>query len=483
MSDLRGVISLNEVISLQKESEWEDPNDVWVFPDGGGSEFKFIDGTVTPAPAATPLGPTYNRVTTARNITITSMGGNCRGIYSTDNLVVIAVRNNTDSILIYERKKIFIWDSSYRRVTFSTNTDDYPPGALRKISYAGAADDEYWGSSLSVDEVNGKICVGSSTGAHLWNFDGTGYVNIDKTGTGIADDFGLICACGDGKVVIGNPDEPRVYGSTTWAESGAVYVYNLDGTGEFKIQPSIAILTRSNTWSGAYLDFGTSVAIDSNRIIVGTPGLRPFSTYFGNTSYAYNGGFYTYKLDGTGETEHYGSDTLSNNLTMNTFFNRTGKYVAAKNGKIITGSGDDDQADSPNSGCVYQISTPNQTAAGSSSMSDRFLDTPRDRDRFGTRTNVGRYRRSNGTLTTIFMSMASGEGRIYWDTSASNMEDYVSGPTNNSTSPLLKEPFDVIEGHILIGDDHPTNNQASQRLYFKNIEPTSSQMVDYPPIV
>ena len=34
MSDLRGVISLNEVISLQKESEWEDPNDVWVFPDG-----------------------------------------------------------------------------------------------------------------------------------------------------------------------------------------------------------------------------------------------------------------------------------------------------------------------------------------------------------------------------------------------------------------------------------------------------------------
>ena len=53
----------------------------------------------------------------------------------------------------------------YRRVTFSTNTDDYPPGALRKISYAGAADDEYWGSSLSVDEVNGKICVGSSTGA------------------------------------------------------------------------------------------------------------------------------------------------------------------------------------------------------------------------------------------------------------------------------------------------------------------------------
>ena len=91
MSDLRGVISLNEVISLQKESEWEDPNDVWVFPDGGGSEFKFIDGTVTPAPAATPLGPTYNRVTTARNITITSMGGNCRGIYSTDNLVVIVL--------------------------------------------------------------------------------------------------------------------------------------------------------------------------------------------------------------------------------------------------------------------------------------------------------------------------------------------------------------------------------------------------------
>ena len=62
MSDFRVVISLNEVLALQRDSEWEDFNNVWIFPDGGGSEFKFIDGTVTPAPAATPLGPPYETI-------------------------------------------------------------------------------------------------------------------------------------------------------------------------------------------------------------------------------------------------------------------------------------------------------------------------------------------------------------------------------------------------------------------------------------
>ena len=304
----RGVFTLSRVRIKEIKNEWEDPNDVWIFPDGGGSEFKFIDGTVTPAPAATPDGPTYIKVNIGGNYafpTGTSAGGfprpkRVRGIYATADFIFLAVKDNTNSILIYNRKSMFLWDAVNNSPEISTNTDDYPPGALRKISYANAETDDAWGDCITVDSTNEKICVSSTTGAHLWNFDGTGYVNIDKAGTGtggIADDFGNICACGDGKVVIGNPFEtgPAPDSDT---KCGAVYVYNLDGTGELKIQPSTNAIRRGNsiTYNSHNLEFGRSVSIGSNRIVVGAPG--------GSLTFirGYNGEVFTYKLDGTGET-------------------------------------------------------------------------------------------------------------------------------------------------------------------------------------
>ena len=489
MSDFRGVTSLNEVLSLQRDSEWEDPNNVWIFPDGGGSEFKFVDGTVTPAPAATPLGKTFIRVRTDDHRYTFNCGGKLRGIYATDDLIFFAVRSDTNSILIYKRESLFAWGGL--TPTISTDPDDYPPGGLRKISFAGASSDTNWGAVITVDDVNEKICVSSSTGAQLWNYDGTGYVNIDKPATtpgsntpsaigGVEDDFGRYCACGNGKVVIGNPWEARDYNGTTWYQSGAVYVYNLDGTGEFKIQPSTSILTRSQTWSGAYLRFGWSVAIDSNRIIVGTPGLRPYRYFYDQNSLQWNGGFYTYKLDGTGETEHYGQDNLSGVYgNVQTFQNYTGTWIAAKHGKIITGSGDDDQADSPNSGIAYFISTPDQSATGSSSMSSRFANTPRDGSKFGVKTNVGKTVLSNGAVVTKYVTLASERDRFYYH-SDGYITDYVSHTIGYSGTPYAEVPFDLSNSHMLIGSD---SAGISSTAYAYNIATGSSQIMAYPPIL
>ena len=62
-------------------------------------------------------------------------------------------------------------------------------------------------------------------------------------------------------------------------DSGAVYVYNTDGTGEVKITPSDAADNER---------FGHAVAIQGDKIIVGTPQTG-------------NGAVYVYNTDGSGE--------------------------------------------------------------------------------------------------------------------------------------------------------------------------------------
>ena len=168
--------------------------------------------------------------------------------------------------------------------------------------------------------------------AHLYNYDGTGYVNIDKAATtpgdntpsadgGIGENFGLYSACGNGKVVIGNPFEHKSWNagslggySGNWPDHGAVYVYNLDGTGEFKIQPTYTglaidgIIQNLDNDRGTNIKFGISVGISSSRIIVGAEGMN---VHHSSNAPGNNGAIWTYKLDGTNETLHYGEDILS----------------------------------------------------------------------------------------------------------------------------------------------------------------------------
>jgi len=518
MADIRGVVSLNEVLDLQRDSEWEDPNNVWIFPDDGGPEYKFIDGTVTPAPAATPLGPNYVKVVTDYDVEVKhteipslaskSIRGVVRGICTTDDEVIIVTMSNTHSILIYKRTNVFCWDEKAYRYGVSDDPNDYPEGALTVISYANASSDPTWGAYTTVDAGNQKICVGSSSGCHLWNLDGTGYVNITKTGTGIAADFGKICACGSGKVAIGNPLEDRTSsGGTNWLDSGAVYVYNLDGTGEYKLQPSETALGRnglnaSYTPNGYYVEFGTSVAVDSNRIIVGAEGASSSSIR------RYNGAVFTYNLDGTGETWHFARDPdleFANYGDGITDTDRIGRFVFAKYGRFYTGTGfcDEQCRDNRyNSGAVYSSSIPNSSATGAYQMTNIYKDWAyddlfQDGDYFGERHQVGKYRSYSShfydQLREVTMAVATGTNRLYYQYGAGgytgNWREVFYSMSNQYASSA--PPFDAIERHIVIGGEAyiSSNPGENGRIGFWPIgleDDTSQytwQMMDRPPLL
>lgn len=118
----------------------------------------------------------------------------------------------------------------------------------------------------SVDIKNGKVIIGapfygaSDVGrVYVYNIDGSDEFSIDPSDGQTNDYFGYSVAISDQFIVVGAP-----YADPLASASGAVYVYNLDGTGERKIVPS----------TGGSLDFfGRSVRIDSNNnLFVGAPG-------------------------------------------------------------------------------------------------------------------------------------------------------------------------------------------------------------------
>ena len=116
-------------------------------------------------------------------------------------------------------------------------------------------------------------------------------------------DLGIQVAIGRNKIVVGAP-----FAKVSTGNAGAVYVYNLDGTGEVKI-------TASDPESTAY--FGLEVAIGDNKIVVGAPGDATDT-----------GAVYVYDLDGTNETKI----TASNS---GLFLDEFGGAVAVGNGKIV----------------------------------------------------------------------------------------------------------------------------------------------------
>ena len=506
MADLRGVVSLNEVFALQRDSEWEDPNNVWIFPDDGGPEYKFIDGTVTPAPAATPIGPNYERIktgylsNTAEWYEVEGQGykgirGYVKGIYTTDDHAIIVTMSTTHSVLIYKRENMLCWDPVRDTYTISDDPDDYPPGSLTVISFANAYTDTSWGRSTSADAGNQKICIGSDTGAHIWNYDGTGYVNITRSGGSYASNFGKICFCGNGKVAIGNPDEDRTSsGGTNWIRSGAVYVYNLDGTGEFKLQPSEAALGRTggaapHTTNGYYTAFGSSVAISNSRIIVGATG--------GSITFTrrYNGEVFTYKLDGTNETWHFAQDPdlATNNYGNGTTDNdKIGDWVYAKDNKWYTGTGLCDeqcQQNRDNSGVMYSNTIPAQSSTGEYIMPGVYKDWAyndlfQHNDYFGDRVVMGRYKNSPTTNPTsmgpVTLAYAPGANRIYWKYGSSPSTGYWNSDYTPMTQgdPYTYPPADIIDRHLL--SRHYSRLDINPIGYDLD---DSSQMMHIPPLL
>jgi 6-phosphogluconolactonase (cycloisomerase 2 family) len=121
-----------------------------------------------------------------------------------------------------------------------------------KITASDAAADDRFGWSVAISDT--KVTVGArnqdnATGAvYVYNTDGTGELKILASDATDGSGFGFSVAATDTKIVVG-ASQADIIGSN----SGSVYVYNTDGTGEQKIMPS----------DGADSDqFGRSVAIN-----------------------------------------------------------------------------------------------------------------------------------------------------------------------------------------------------------------------------
>ena len=111
-------------------------------------------------------------------------------------------------------------------------------------------------------------------------------------------------------------------------DSGSAYIYDLDGTNQIKITPS----------DGAAGDrFGASVAVGNNKIVVGSHQ----DDDNGNSS----GSAYIYDLDGTNEIKLTPSDGAAGD--------RFGLSVAVGNNKIVVGAASDDNVNGSGAGAVY----------------------------------------------------------------------------------------------------------------------------------
>ena len=185
-----------------------------------------------------------------------------------------------------------------------------------KITASDGAQYDQFGNSVAVG--NDKIVVGSygdddggstSGSVYVYNLDGTGEVKITASDAAAGDSFGNSVAIGNNKLVVGSP-----YDDDDGSSSGSVYVYNLDGTGEVKI-------TASDAAGGD--NFGFSVAVGSNKIVVG-------SIDSNNDS----GSVYIYNLDGTGEVKITASDGAQ--------YDQFGCSVSVGNDKIVVGARLDD---------------------------------------------------------------------------------------------------------------------------------------------
>ena len=111
---------------------------------------------------------------------------------------------------------------------------------------------------------NDKIVVGasgdnSSTGAvYVYDLDGTGQTKITASDGAASDGFGFSVAVGSGRIVVG------AYGDDdNGSSSGSAYIFDLDGN-------QLAKITSSD--GAAFDNFGDSVAVGSNKIVIGAYG-------------------------------------------------------------------------------------------------------------------------------------------------------------------------------------------------------------------
>ena len=150
-----------------------------------------------------------------------------------------------------------IYQDNYKGAIFIYDADGTNP--IKVNSSDTSSFDKF---AIAVAIGNDKIGVGmqladdageSSGSVYVYNLDGTGEVKITASDGAPYENFGSSVAVGGDKIYVGA--EQANNDDDTYTSIGAIYIYNLDGTGEVKIP------NPNQTSSNAQAQFGFSVAI------------------------------------------------------------------------------------------------------------------------------------------------------------------------------------------------------------------------------
>lgn len=169
--------------------------------------------------------------------------------------------------------------------------------------------------------------AGADSGsAYIFDLDGNEITKITASDAAAGDQFGFICAIGNGRIVVGAP-----FNDDNGTSSGSVYIFDLEGN-------QIAKITASDAQSGD--NFGRDLSVGSGRIVVGAP--------FEDARGANAGAAYIFDLEGNEITKFTASDAAA--------YDYFGYAVAVGSGKIIVGSVyDDDDGSASGSAYIFDL--------------------------------------------------------------------------------------------------------------------------------
>ena len=184
-----------------------------------------------------------------------------------------------------------------------------------KIQASDAQASDHFGYSVAVS--NNRIVVGAyledttateAGSAYIFDINGNQIAKIQASDVEADDRFGRSVAASDTRIVIGAPEE-----DTTASNAGSAYIFDIDGNQLAKIQASDP---------EASDNFGNSVAVSNNRIVVGA--------YQESAAGTWAGSAYIFDIDGNQIAKIQASDAQFND--------RFGHSVAVSNNRIVVGA-------------------------------------------------------------------------------------------------------------------------------------------------
>jgi hypothetical protein len=255
---------------------------------------------------------------------------------------------------------------------------DVDGNLITKLVPFDGDDDFLYGWSVAVG--SGRIVIGArgaenSGAAYVYDLNGNFLQKLtafDKSGL---DNYGYSVSVGSGRIVIGSPFDD----DNSLSSSGSVYIYSLDGILIQKITASIP---------QAGSAFGSSVAVNSGRIVVGVP-------YDNDGAKEDSGSAYVYDLNGNEITKLTAFDSAADD--------QFGFSVSIGSGRIAIGA----HLDGSGAGSVYLYDLNGNYITKLTSVD------PAPNDAFGFSVSIGSGRIVVGVFEDDDLGVNSGSGYIY----------------------------------------------------------------------